>query len=91
MPGEASSAVGHLEKDTVASPPANALSPGVGPSSGKEEAGKARDGKDKAEEKERDSRPEETESQGNQSDKMDQGKVEFDDSCKVPPSPVVDS
>ena len=46
--GEASSAVLHLEKDTLASPLANALSPGVG-SSGTEEADKERDGADKAE------------------------------------------
>jgi len=90
-PGEASVEFKHLEKDTVASPPANALSSGVGSSSGTEEADKETDGEDKAEEEEKDSRPEETESQGNQSDKMDQGKVEFDDSCQVPPSLVVDS
>ena len=90
-PTEASSAVGHLEKDTVASPLANALSPGVGSSSGTEEVDKERDGKDKAEEEEKDSRPEENERQGNQSDKMDQGKVEFDDSSQVPPSLVLNS
>ena len=90
-PGEASSAVLHLEKDTLASPLANALSPGVG-SSGTEEADKERDGKDKAEEEvEKDSRPEETESQGNQSDKMDTGKLDFDDSSQVPPSPGLNS
>ena len=90
-PGEASSAVLHLEKDTLASPPADALSPGVG-SSGTEEADKERDGKDKAEEEvEKDSRPEETQTQGNQSVKMDWGEVEFDDSSQIPPSPVVDS
>ena len=90
-PGEASTAVLHLEKDTLASPLANALSPGVG-SSGTEEADKERDGTDKAEEEEeKDSRPEETERQGNQSDKMDQGKVEFEDSSQIPPSLVVDS
>ena len=90
-PTEASSPVGHVEKDTVASPPAKALSPGVCSLSGTEEADNERDEKDKAEEKEKDSRSEETESQGNQSDKMDKGKVDFDDSSQVPPSPVLNS
>ena len=87
-PGEASVEFQHLEKDTVASPPANALSSGVGSSSVTEEADKETDGKDKAEEEEKDSRPEETESPGNQSDKVDQGEAQFDDSCQVPPPPV---
>ena len=89
--GSPASPFANPEKDTADSAPANTLSPGVGSSSGAEKADKELDGKDKAEEEEKDSRPEETESQGNQSDKMEQGKGEFDDSCQVPPPPVGDS